>query len=56
MYRMLRAAGETRERRRQAAHPAAVKPELLAPGPTSAGRGTSPSCTAPRSGRTTTCT
>jgi putative transposase len=29
-YRLLRAAGETRERRRQATHPAAVKPELLA--------------------------
>jgi putative transposase len=29
-YRLLRAAGETRERRRQAVHPAAVKPELLA--------------------------
>jgi putative transposase len=32
-YRLLRAAGETRERRRQATHPAAVKPELLATGP-----------------------
>jgi putative transposase len=32
-YRLLRAAGETRERRRQAVHPAAVKPELLAAGP-----------------------
>jgi putative transposase len=32
-YRLLRAAGETRERRRQATHPAAVKPELLAAGP-----------------------
>jgi putative transposase len=31
--RLLRAAGETRERRRQAAHPAAVKPELLAAAP-----------------------
>jgi len=29
-YRLLRAAGETRERRRQAPHPAAVKPELVA--------------------------
>jgi putative transposase len=29
-YRLLRAAGQTRERRRQATHPAAVKPELLA--------------------------
>jgi putative transposase len=30
MYRVLRAAGEVRERRRQASHPATVKPELLA--------------------------
>jgi putative transposase len=32
-YRLLRAAGETRERRRQAVHPAAVKPELVATAP-----------------------
>jgi putative transposase len=32
-YRLLRAAGETRERRPQATHPATVKPELLADGP-----------------------
>jgi len=32
-YRLLRAVGETRERRRQAVHPAAVKPELQATGP-----------------------
>jgi putative transposase len=32
-YRLLRAAGEVRERRRQATHPAAVKPELAATGP-----------------------
>jgi putative transposase len=32
-YRLLRAAGETRERRAQAAHPAAVRPELIAAGP-----------------------
>jgi putative transposase len=32
-YRVLRQAGESRERRAQAAHPAAVKPELLATGP-----------------------
>jgi putative transposase len=32
-YRVLRAAGESRERRRQATHPAAVKPELAATGP-----------------------
>jgi putative transposase len=33
MYRLLRERGETRERRRQATHPAAVKPELVAPAP-----------------------
>jgi len=33
MYRVLAAAGETRERRRQATHPAAKKPELCATGP-----------------------
>ncbi len=32
-YRILRAAGESRERRRQATHPAVVKPELLATAP-----------------------
>jgi putative transposase len=32
-YRVLREAGETRERRRQAIHPAKVKPELVATGP-----------------------
>ena len=32
-YRLLRPAGELRERRRQAAHPAKVKPELLASAP-----------------------
>ena len=33
MYRMLRANAEVRERRRQATHPAAKKPELVATGP-----------------------
>jgi putative transposase len=33
MYRVLRAEDEVRERRRQAKHPAMVKPELLATGP-----------------------
>ena len=33
MYRLLRAEGELRERRRQATHPATVKPELVALGP-----------------------
>ncbi len=32
-YRLLRRAGETRERRRQATHPATVKPELIATEP-----------------------
>jgi putative transposase len=32
-YRVLREAGESRERRAQAVHPAAVKPELVAAGP-----------------------
>jgi putative transposase len=33
MYRILRAEGEVRERRRQATHPAAKRPELLATRP-----------------------
>ncbi|MGB2919423.1 MAG: DDE-type integrase/transposase/recombinase [Mycobacterium sp.] len=33
MYRIAKAADQTRERRRQATHPAKVKPELLADGP-----------------------
>ena len=33
MYRILRAFGEVHERRRQAVHPARVKPELVATGP-----------------------
>ncbi len=33
MYRIARQAGQSRERRRQATHPATVKPELLADGP-----------------------
>lgn len=32
-YRVLRAAGESRDRRRQAVHPATVKPELVATAP-----------------------
>ena len=35
MYRVLREHGEVRERRRQAVHPARVKPELVATGPNS---------------------
>ncbi len=33
MYRIARAAGQSRERRRLASHPAKVKPELMADGP-----------------------
>jgi putative transposase len=33
MHRLLRSAGQSRERRRQATHPARVKPELVATGP-----------------------
>ena len=33
MYRIARSAGQTRERRRQATHPAKIKPELLARAP-----------------------
>ena len=33
MYRLLRGAGQVRERRAQAAHPARTKPELIAAGP-----------------------
>jgi putative transposase len=33
MYRVLRTQGEVRERRRQATHPARVRPELVATGP-----------------------
>jgi putative transposase len=54
--RVLRQAGESRERRAQAAHPAAVKPELAATGPNQVYSWTSPSCTARRNGPTTTCT
>ena len=33
MYRIARAAGQSRERRRQATHPPRVRPELIATGP-----------------------
>ena len=33
MYRLLRAAAETGDRRRHATHPARIKPELVADGP-----------------------
>jgi putative transposase len=56
MYRVLRDHDEVGERRRQATHPAAKKPELLATKPTRSTPGTSPSCSARPSGPTTTCT
>ena len=56
MYRILRDAGENRERRRQRTHPAKTKPQLHATGPTRCGRGTSPSCRVRPAGRSTTCT
>ena len=56
MYRILRSHDEVHERRRQAVHPARVKPDWLPKAPTLCGAGTSPSCTARPSGPTTTCT
>jgi len=56
MYRVLRDHGEVRERRRQATHPAATKPELLATKPNEVTRGTSPSCSARSRGPPATCT
>lgn len=55
MYRILHAHDEVRERRRQAVHPARVKPELVAYNRISVGPGISRSCTARSSGRTSTC-
>lgn len=56
-YRLLRKAGETRERRRQATHPATVKPELVATEPNAVWSWdiTKRSAARPR-GPTTTCT
>ena len=55
-YRLLRAAGETRERRRRPPTPPRSSPSCWPPARTRSGRGTSPSCTARRNGRTTTST
>jgi putative transposase len=55
MDRILGAKGEVRERRRQATHPPAAKPELLATRPTPGGPGTAPSCSARSSGPGSTC-
>jgi hypothetical protein len=56
MYRIARAAGQTRERRRQATHPPKVKPELMADTPRRCGPGTSPSCAARPRASGSTCT
>lgn len=55
-YRLLRHAGESKERRRQAIHPATVKPDWLLTNRIPFGRGISPSCVARRNGAGTTCT
>jgi len=55
-YRLLRQAGETRERRSQAVHPAAVKPELMATGPNQVWSWDITKLHGPRNGRTTTST
>ena len=55
-YRVLREAGESRERRAQATHPAAVKPELAADGPNQVWSWDITKLHGPASGPTTTCT
>lgn len=55
MYRVLAAHDEVRERRNLLTHPAYSKPELLATAPTRSGRGTSPPCAAPASGKASIC-
>ena len=54
MYRLLHAQGEVGERRRQATHPATVKPELVADAPNRVWSGTSPSWLARPPGPTST--
>jgi len=60
MYRIARQAGQSRERRRLATHPAKVKPELLADGPSQVWTWhitwTSPSCVDRSRGSSTSCT
>src|SRR5437773_7783473 len=61
MYRLLAEHAEVRERRDQLRHPVYAAPELLARRPNElwswgCGAGTSPSCSARRSGPTSTCT
>jgi putative transposase len=55
-YRVLREAGESRERRAQATHPAAVKPELAATGPNQVYSWDITKLHGPANGPTTTCT
>ena len=56
MYRVLRAHDEVHERRRQATHPAAKKPELLATKPNEVCSWDITKLLGPASGPTTTCT
>jgi putative transposase len=56
MYRLLRAHGETGDRRRHAPTPPASSPNCWPMRPTSAGHGTSPSWQARPNGPGTTCT
>jgi putative transposase len=56
MYRILRAHDEVGERRRQASHPARVKPELLATKPNNCWSWDITKLLGRRSGPTTTCT
>jgi len=56
MYRVLREYGEVTERRRQAVHPARVKPELVATKPNEIWSWDIENCTVRRSGPTSTCT
>ena len=56
LYRLLRQAGESRERRRQATHPAKVKPELVAYGPNSVWSWDITKLRGPAKGAGTTCT
>jgi putative transposase len=55
MYRLLREAGETGDRRRHATYPPRSSPSCWPAGPTSAGRGTSPSWPGRPGGRGSTC-
>ena len=55
-YRLLREAGEVRERRRQATHPAKAKPELIAPAPNQIWSWDITKLRGPAKARCTTCT